>query len=104
MEVNKNMEGKGTRIERETIINFNEDDEEASIWTASETVYRRLIKIGYVPHEDNERSAAFKMPKRDIRLPRPKRQVTEAQREAGKRLREAILSQEAKENPGDEES
>jgi hypothetical protein len=95
------MEGKGIRAERETIINFNEEDDEASIWTASETVYRRLIKLGYIPHKDNERSAVFKMPKRDIRLPRPKRQ--EAQREAGKRMREAILSPEAKEKPGDEE-
>ena len=98
------MEGKGIRAERETIINFNEEDDEASVWTASETVYRRLIKLGYVPHQDNERSAVFKMPKSDIRLPRPKRQVTEAQREAGKRLREAILSQEAKENPREEEN
>ena len=97
------MEGKGIRAERETIINFNEEDDEASVWTASETVYRRLIKLGYVPHQDNERSAVFKMPKRDIRLPRPKRQVTEAQREAGKRLA-AFFSQEAQEKPGDEES
>lgn len=75
------MKGKGARLERETIINFNEVDETASIWTASEVVYRKLVKRGYTPREDEERHAVFEMPKRDIKLPRPKRQMTDAQRE-----------------------
>ncbi len=66
------MRGQGIRAERETVICFNEEDALASIWTASETVYRRLRKLGYVPTEDNDRSAKFEMPKRDIKLPRPK--------------------------------
>ena len=97
------MKGKGPRSERETIINFNEEDETASIWTASETVYRRLMKLGYQPASESDRSATFKMPKRDIKLPRPKRQATEAQRQAGQRLKQAILSREPIEKPrGDE--
>ncbi len=75
------MEGKGPRHERETIINFNEEEETASIWTASESVYRKLLKRGYAPSEDSERHAVFTMLKRDIKLPRPKRQLSEAQRE-----------------------
>lgn len=67
------MKAKGIRRERETIINFNEEDGTASVWTASETIYRRLIKLGYIPSQDNERSATFEMPKRDVRLPRPSR-------------------------------
>jgi hypothetical protein len=63
----------GPRFERETIINFNEADETASVWTASESIYRRLLKLGYEPREDGERHAAFEMPKKDIKLPRPKR-------------------------------
>jgi len=35
------MEGKGSRFERETVITFNETESSASVWTASETVYRR---------------------------------------------------------------
>ena len=67
------MTGKGPKRERETIINFNEEEATASIWTASETVYRRLRKLGYAPSEDNERSAVFHVAKWDIRLPRPRR-------------------------------
>ena len=94
------MKGKGPKHERETIMNFNDEDDMASIWTASEVVYRRLLKLGYMPSEDNERSAVFKMPKRDIKLPRPKKQATEAQRQAAKRARMAVLGQEALENIG----
>ncbi len=66
------MKGKGIKQERETIIAFNEADPSASVWTASESVYRRLKKQGYEPIENNERSARFEIPKRDIKLPRPK--------------------------------
>ena len=72
---------------RETIINFNEESDMASIWTASEVVYRRLMKLGYGPSQDNERSAVFEIPKRDVRLPRPKRAMSEARRE---RIRESL--------------
>jgi hypothetical protein len=81
------MKGKGLKHERETIINFNEESDTASIWTASEVVYRRLKKLGYMPSQDNERSAAFEIPKRDIKLPRPKRVMSEARRE---RIRESL--------------
>ncbi len=66
------MTGKGPRHERETVIVFNEEDSTASVWPASESVYRQLIKRGYCPAEDNERSGRFVMLKRDVKLPRPK--------------------------------
>jgi hypothetical protein len=80
------MKGKGPKYERETIINFNEEDETASIWTASEVVYRRLTKrLGrqYLT-EDGERHAVFTFPKELISLPRAKakRVLTDAQRDA----------------------
>jgi len=71
------MKGKGPRDERETIINFNEQDEKASIWTASEPIYRRLRRLGYDPVKDDERSALFELPKKHIRLPRPPRKLSE---------------------------
>jgi len=81
------MTGRGPKHERETIINFNEESDTASIWTASEVVYRRLKKLGYMPAQDNERSAVFEMPKRDIKLPRPRRLISAARRE---KIRESL--------------
>jgi hypothetical protein len=75
------MIGKGPKQDRETIINFNEESDKASVWTASEVVYRRMLKLGYTPSQDNERSAVFELPKRDVKLPRPKRVMSEARRE-----------------------
>ena len=77
------MTPKGPRSERETVIRFNEEDT-ASIWTASDAVYRRLMKrLGrqYLT-EDGERHAVFTFPKELISLPRAKakRVLTEAQR------------------------
>ncbi len=69
------MKGKGIRSERETVIRFDEESSVANIWTASETIYRRLRKLGYCPTEDGQRSASFEVPKRDIKLPRPKSEM-----------------------------
>ncbi len=66
------MKGKGPRIERETSIVWNEEEDKALIWTASEITYRKLKKLGYFPTEDRDRSATFVVPKRDIRMPKPK--------------------------------
>src|SRR5262245_21803925 len=66
------MKAKGTREERETVIVFNEVDELADIWTASNGTYKKLIKSGYEPAEDNERSATFKIPKKCVSLRKPK--------------------------------
>jgi hypothetical protein len=68
------MKGKGLRVERETVINFNEEEGTACIWTASETVYRRLLKrLGraYLT-EDGERHAVFTFPAEFLQLPRVK--------------------------------
>src|SRR5215510_14545923 len=68
------MKGHGPKHERETIINFNEEEPEAGLWTGSDSVYRRLIKrLGktYLT-EDGERHAVFKFPKELISLPRHK--------------------------------
>jgi hypothetical protein len=76
------MKGKGTKYERETIINFNEEEGFASIWTASETVYRQLLKRGYKPKKDGERHAVFEMPKGEVKLPRRKRSMSPAQKQS----------------------
>jgi hypothetical protein len=68
------MKGSGQRCERETIINFNEEEDTASIWTAGDIVYRRLLKrLGraYLT-EDGERHAIFTFPRNFLDLPRVK--------------------------------
>ena len=72
------MKGKGPKHERETIITFNEEEIEATIWTSSDSVCRRLLKrLGrnYLT-EDGERHAVFKFPKELISLPRHKAKRT----------------------------
>lgn len=64
------MKGKGMRHERETVILFNDEDEMLSLWTASETVYRRLLKRGIDLVKDDERSAEFRCPRKWLILPR----------------------------------
>ena len=83
------MKGRGIREERETVIRWDEAGDTASIWTASETVYKQLIKRGYVPFQDNGRSAQFEMPKQDIKLPRPKMVLSEKRRAASLKAIEA---------------
>jgi len=65
------MKAEGPKHERETIINFNEEEATASIWTTSETVYRRLLKrLGraYLT-EESQRHAVFTFPSHLVRLP-----------------------------------
>ena len=75
------MKAKGPKIERETIIRWDEVNPSAEIWTASQHVYRKLVKQGHVPKEDGERSASFDVPKRWVSVRRP-RVLSEKQREA----------------------
>jgi hypothetical protein len=75
------MQGRGIRKERETIVNFNEEDATATIWTASAVVYKRLLKrLGrtYVT-EDGDRHAVFTFPKRLARLPIASKPMSKAQ-------------------------
>jgi len=91
------MEGKGPRFERETVIKFNEAEPSASLWTASETVYRRLKSLGYIPMQDNERSAVFDVPRGLVKIlkRRPKRELTEKQRE---NIQKAISARRTKQS------
>ena len=68
------MKGHGPKHERETIINFNDEDARTTVWTASDMVYRRLLKrLGraYLT-EDGERHAVFTFPSNFLDLPRIK--------------------------------
>lgn len=82
------MKATGPKEERETIIRFDDEAVSASIWTASDVVYRRLIKqlgTGYLL-EEGERHAVFELPKSWIKLPRKRKERSPRQIEAAKRL------------------
>lgn len=89
------MKAKGPREERETVITLNEAEDTTHLWTASEVVYRRLLKrlgTGYLT-EDGERHAVFVFPSKFLDLPRvkakreldPERRALLAQRMAERR-------------------
>jgi len=66
------MKASGPKHERETIITFNEEDDYCQIYTASDAIYRRLIKrlgMDRITHE-GERSANFEFPAKWLTLPR----------------------------------
>jgi hypothetical protein len=94
------LKGKGPRQERETIINFNEAEPNASIWTASEPMFRKLLKLGYEPIEGSDRSATFEVPKRLVSVRKP-RKITQAHRtrlaEKARSMRGGTVITEAKE-------
>jgi hypothetical protein len=76
------------------VITFNEEEPTASVWTASEVIYRRLKKQGYQPAEDEERHAVFTMPKAVVKVlrSRAKRILTPEHKEA---LRQGLLKRRA---------
>lgn len=63
------MSSGGSRLERETIILFNEEEDTAEVYTASQSIYRKMIKRGYKADEDLKDGAIFYIPKCNIRLP-----------------------------------
>lgn len=81
---------KTSRIEQETIINFNQEEDLAELYTASPAVYRRMTKRGFVAERVDSESWIFKMPRQCVKLP-SKRPVLSAKQkasliESGKRL------------------
>ena len=77
--------------ERETIISFDETPDDATIFTFSRTWQRHLEnKLGLVPTMTTKEGAReYHLPKKRIRMPQPKKILSEEQRQKlGKRLRE----------------
>ena len=88
------MTGKGPRLERETTITFNEVEDTALVWTASEPMYRKLKKLGFYPVEDRDRSATFQVPKKSVSIRKPivlSEEQREALRERGKALGNGVF-------------
>jgi hypothetical protein len=57
------MKASGPRLERETTVRLCEAEDSASICTASQSMYRKFIRLGYALEADEDRSAFFKIPR-----------------------------------------
>lgn len=64
------MKATGIKSERETIIVLDEEGKLATLWTASDSIYRQMKKRGWIPIDEGERHALFQFPKNRLRLPR----------------------------------
>ena len=65
------MKASGGKISRETVILFNEIEEEATVYTASNSIYKKMLKKGYPILEDFGDGIEFSVPKSHIKLPSP---------------------------------
>ena len=85
---------KLTKYEQETIINFNNDEQEASIYTASPQMMRKLdaLAVAYPEHyrvvEQTEVSKTYSCEKHLINLRKPRKQNEEHSQWARQRMRE----------------
>lgn len=85
-----------TRYEQETIINFNEEEKTASVYTHNAPLRRRLEQLAQERPEDcrlfkschDGQAAEYYIPKSWIKI-RPPRVASEAQKEALAKARKA---------------
>jgi hypothetical protein len=82
--------------ERETTITFNEESDEALVWSAAPVFQRKMAKMGFAPTATADDgnggfSHWYRIPKSQVVM-KAKRQLSDAQRaEIGKRLSAARL-------------
>jgi len=79
---------KVSRLEQETIINFNQEEDAANLYTASPAIYRRMTKRGFKAEKLDDGSWVFEIPRRAVRLPSKPRSLTAKQKkEASERMK-----------------
>jgi hypothetical protein len=87
------MTPEGLRSERETVINFNEEEETATIWTASGAMDKGLRKLGLEVIEEGDRHTVFKCLRSQVKVRRLRvlsSQQLEAAKEKAKRMRRGL--------------
>ena len=84
------------KIEIETVISFNDEENFAQISTRQKRIKTRMAKIGVEPHHKQADYECFRVPKSWIRI-RPPRKVSDSQREEARKrlLKSPILSKSA---------
>jgi len=88
--------GNVERFEKETIINWNQEDNKAYIFTYDKGFQQHMKKLGCKPVGNNRHGAkSYEIPKNWVPLPRKKRKVTEAMRKGLEKARNARLTPES---------
>ena len=94
-----------SRYEQETIINFNNKEDYATIYTRDPVILRKLAKLAkkyldaYTLIEEDEISKTYKCSKRLIRFGNPPKKLSEEEKE----LRRQLLSKYAFKKKDDKE-
>lgn len=92
------------RIERETTITYNEEEDEAMVWSASRIFQRKMERLGIKHYKAGKRDGAgvdesryYKVPKGwvKIRLPHKKPELTDEQRKERARLTRERFTKQA---------
>ena len=60
---------KTSRLEQETILNFNAEEDTAELYTANPVIYRRMVKRGFKAEKIDDSSWTFEIPRKAVRLP-----------------------------------
>lgn len=82
-----------TKIERETIINFNDEEDEASIYSCQPRIWHRCEKLGLKAKnirrdsQGNIISKEYYCPKKWIKINKPKQLSDEAREKLAERCR-----------------
>ena len=74
-----------TRLETETVINFNDAESTAYISTRQQTIKTKMRKLGVEPDHKQADYECYEVPKRWIKISPPRR-VSEKQREHARQL------------------
>ncbi len=75
------MQVKLTREEKETVVNFNEDEPMINVFTYNKLWQRRIMEMGLKPIRREGQAKEYEFPKKWLRLPVKPRQLTTDERE-----------------------
>ena len=81
-----------SRLERETVVNFNDLEKVAYISTRQQSVKTRLKKLGIEPIHKQADYEVYEVPKNWIKISKPKK-VSDSQRKAAARNMNKFHSQ-----------
>jgi hypothetical protein len=80
------------RVERETIVNFNEGEETVNVFTYNRRWQRRMKEMGVEPIRVEGNAKEYEFPKKWLRMPVKAREISPAAREAAKALFKSRVS------------
>lgn len=85
-----------TRLEQETIVNFNNEEANAEVYTCSQSVMRKLDKLcikfpdNYKLIKEDEYSKTYSTSKKNIKFKSPRILTDEQREKLAKKLKESL--------------